>query len=124
MVGLGYTKVLFIDSTSARRCKGPGSGPSRYRNECNPLAPSPYLGSSLLENNALLTTRFPNKFAMAITFGCCSKVSHYGSFGLNTNDLVFYMERWRKEKLQRLVCGEFLHFIVRFNKSSLLCGYH
>jgi hypothetical protein len=48
------------------------------------LAPSPYLGSSLHGNNALLTTKFPKEFAMAVTFGCCSKVSHYGSFGLST----------------------------------------
>jgi hypothetical protein len=86
MVGLGCTKVLFIDSTSAHMRKGP-IGVGLHDIETNAIywLPAPTLQAPFIHgNNALLTTKFPKEFAMAVTFGCCSKVSHYGSFGLST----------------------------------------
>jgi hypothetical protein len=64
------------------------------------------LGSSLHGNNALLTTKFPNKFAMAITFtqywvfGPLTKISHIQdglltiSQAPNHKHQKWYCRRW------------------------------
>ncbi len=79
------------------------------------------LGSSLHGNNALLTTKFPNKFAMVITFGCCSKVSHYGSFGLNT---MTWCSAWNggEKRSFRGLCVEALleYAIIEWGKTLAL----